>query len=467
MEKRAQALVLVIVLILIIAIIGGVWFFYSSKDKTATSAKCGDGTCDNKEGINPKLCPQDCKQNQTPVQENKTSPLIADKHFGAHGGTSEQVGTYLNEIGVQFKREAGTESLIWEAIEPNLDGNYDFSSFEQAQQKYESLGLDVMITINSHNDKDLTTCGVLNNGEQNTGVYRTSNPCDWNKYEAFLREAIKRYGSRIKYWQVHNEPESGHYYYGTPENYAELLARSYKIIKAECPDCSVLAAGMNYCIKADPSQKQLNLNVNPDYYEEVLSTLKQRSDCSNGCFDIFDVHAGQGCAVSNINEVHTILESTYDAVSSSLSRYEFSGKPIWSTEFGPIGESLSSQNIGSILIKSYAVGLYSGFDKLFWRVYEAPSAIIANGQKTDSYYAYKNLINKIEGYTQIVKLSDSQYKFIMNGKNVYILWCDNKSCNLPSEITGNIKITSFDGNEQIKDANSLVITRQPVFVEQS
>ena len=273
------------------------------------------------------------------------------------------------------------------------------------------------------------------------------NPCDWDKYEAFLNAMIERYKDRIKYWQIENEPkESGGYFSETPEGYAILLSTSKDIIKNVCSDCNVLIAGI----------------WNDDgfeYYDEVFDYLKENN--LQDSFDIFDMHTGAN---------HDNIEEIYTKITTLLSKYGYLNKPIWSTEFGPLNPKGQvceiPVDIGETLIKNFVVTLSIGFEKLFWRANECPSWIInKDGEKTATYHAYNTLIEKIEGFNSLEKLNDGQYKFIVNEKRVYVLWCNSGNCASPFEITGTVKVTDYLGNEEVKAANQIVLTQNPVFVE--
>src|SRR3989339_1099561 len=385
--------------------------------------------------------------NKPATNQSCTTPVTFDSPFGAHGETdasgisSAQFYQELAGMGVKYKRNAGAESLSWDAIDGNLDETYYWNIFDSNLSLFESNGITPMITIKSLNQADKETAVNCPNKEIN------QNPCNWTKYENFLAASIQRYKNRIKYWQIENEV-SGIYYGGTEADYAELLGRSYNIIKANCPDCQVLIAGMPNVVLGQHAY---------NYYNSVLSEVKKRPGCSNGCFDIFDVH---------INGYRSVGQNYSDAV--SLLASHGLAKTIWSTEFGPLNNHLDSRDtIEEDLIKSYMVALKTGFKKLFWRISECPSCIISQGQKTNSYYAYKTLISKLEGFNSVSKLTDTQYKINFSNKNpVYVLWCDSASCQITTEIQGTVRVIDYRGTTTNKNAGGIILTKGPVFVEE-
>lgn len=67
---------------------------------------------------------------------------------------------------------------------------------------------------------------------------------DWEHYEEFLRDLVKRVSENYKYpqvyWDVWNEPDSSYFFPGTQEQFIELAARTYRTIKSIHPDYLVI-----------------------------------------------------------------------------------------------------------------------------------------------------------------------------------------------------------------------------------
>ncbi len=60
---------------------------------------------------------------------------------------------------------------------------------------------------------------------------------DWQKY---VREEVVTNKNIIYFWEIWNEPVVNLFYYGTPEEYVELLKKTYPIIKEENPNAKVI-----------------------------------------------------------------------------------------------------------------------------------------------------------------------------------------------------------------------------------
>ncbi|MFH1611732.1 MAG: hypothetical protein ABH887_00470 [bacterium] len=377
--------------------------------------------------------------------------------FGGHICYTKECHETAKEIGIKFLRGGIGEKIIWEVVEPNLDGDYNWKNIDNAFKEVENYGFELMETIKATNQKDQRLC----HSDCRPNERCKYNPCNWDKYEDFLREAVNRYKEKIKYWQIENEPAKGNYYWGTPEEYAELLKKSYKVIKAECPDCKVLNAGMMYCNY---------VNEYHDYFPAMMKSLSGKCN-STGCFDIFDIHIGESCVGDqqeriDFSKIHSTINIAYNDIIELLSSNNIPLKPFWVSEFGPL-TCKNCLGIEDALIKSYITGLEQGFEKLFWRLSEAPSWIIDdNSNKTNSFYAYKTLVKQIDNYTDIEKITDGQYKFTFSHKNsVYVLWCDSELCSLPSEIQGQVTITNYQGDKTLTNANQIKLLESPIFVE--
>lgn len=64
-------------------------------------------------------------------------------------------------------------------------------------------------------------------------------------------------------------------------------------------------------------------------------------------------------------------------------------------------------------------------------------------------------------YHNIEKLGDSQYKFIIKDKPVYILWAPGP---IPAEITGIVRVTDIRGQEREMKATDITLTATPLLV---
>jgi len=121
-------------------------------------------------------------------------------------------------------------------------------------------------------------------------------------------------------------------------------------------------------------------------------------------------------------------------------------------------------------------GFAHGMKKLFWTVYRrqsspndpantwtwAVSMIKADGTGKLVYFAQQVLSTKIDGFSSAQELGNGQYKFVVNGKPVYVLWGAGQ---IPAELSGQARVTDLRGNETRVMVSDLRLTDTPVFVE--
>lgn len=144
---------------------------------------------------------------------------------------------------------------------------------------------------------------------------------DRQTYKDWLSRFVTRYKDDLKYWEIHNEPNS-HYFWNIDENdatssayaqsvsnYVEHLRDSYTTIKAVDPNLMVVSAGLSQW-KSDPFMDKM-IELGADQY-----------------LDIFGYHPysdqGPDGVMGEINKVKNKLASSSN----------WAAKPIWVTELG-------------------------------------------------------------------------------------------------------------------------------------
>ena len=65
-------------------------------------------------------------------------------------------------------------------------------------------------------------------------------------FAGYVKDAVKRYGDRIRYWEVWNEPDVSMFYRGTPEEFAKVVQTAAKAVHEADPRAVVMAAGYTH-----------------------------------------------------------------------------------------------------------------------------------------------------------------------------------------------------------------------------
>lgn len=460
-------------------------------------ATCGNGVCDDKENI--KTCPKDCKLDK-PTTTVKVATTIkpqatcgdskcgigescsncpndcgscpprpsGESHFGA--GYSQNIAELFVNSGAKWSRT----SIPWGELEPEED-EYDWSSFDEYMESAESDGVNILGALvwnvpywADPSDK----CNKPGVACEYPSCYK--NECLSNLLD-FTGEFVDRYKDRIKYWEVYNEPDLGNaYFHGNVEDYFNLLKSMYGKIKEKDPNAIVGTAGF-----ASPSVPNT-----PGWIDDFFELVDNDAYCQshNDCFDILIFHSYW--TIENMNS-----DTAY--YKSLMSEYGMD-KDLWVTEIATscfVKNSAGKREYNEeahakSLIKLLTVTFYNDIDRFFWfglvsiqapvptdltgwcvSLAVEPSKGSGDYHIREAHNSMAVLANKVDYFTSVEKITNTQYKFNVNGKDVYVLWCDSGTCSLPSEIIGTVTVTDYLGDEETGNANQIMLNESPVFVE--
>ncbi|MEK7653559.1 MAG: hypothetical protein AAB358_03700 [Patescibacteria group bacterium] len=316
---------------------------------------------------------------------------------------------------------------------------------------------------NVYDDVKLTISRGFNLvGELDVDSYR-----DETSFRAFVKDSVE-YFDEIKYWEIGNEVDT----HLTGQVYGNRVKIAYEEIKKVCPDCKVgiSTAGNDPTVLPKPGRET--------GIKDIADTL-----FSNFCgyFDFVDAHLLDMLTEARLIELRGRVASWNQlAIDNNCAVKELISTEtnVADTNF-PLGEN-SREGQARGIIKLYAMGFYAGYKKVLYRSMfdepdlQGPNAVWAfdglitkhpENEIKPAFYAFKTLTEKIGGFSSVAKITDTQYKFTVNGRNVYVLWCASGSCTLPSEISGQVTVTDYLGNEERRNANQITLADSPVFVE--
>ena len=181
------------------------------------------------------------------------------------------------------------------------------------------------------------------------------------------------------------------------------------------------------------------------------------------CFDIANIHSiGVGGEGIHILEMREFLD-----------RYGVD-KPIWITEvqyseWGLERENLTDEEWADVIVRSFVYGFGNRADKLFYVALRGnpgePGPELTTrpqGQRKKAFDAFKTMVEKIDYFTSVNKISEKQYKFTVEGNPIYVLW---GSGSVPEEITGEVLVTDIYGEETTIDSSEITLTERPIFIE--
>ena len=142
------------------------------------------------------------------------------------GADQEAVARAARDAGVKWSREG----FGWGRIERE-PGKFDWAFHDRLVEVARAHGITIYAIVSGFPSwsKGYTSEGM-------------------DQYAAFLRHLVRRYGDRIKQWEIWNEPNI-FFWQGPKDLYAECLIKSYQAIKETDPTAQVLGlstAGIDY-----------------------------------------------------------------------------------------------------------------------------------------------------------------------------------------------------------------------------
>jgi len=441
-------------------------------DDSETKGKCGDGICDVKEDANIKLCPQDCKQNIETM--NKTIKVIADNIVnvpvkenpfvisiaGFLGDDYEASLDYMKEAGatgVRFMSRWG--GMYWEKAEPQK-GIFDWSFFDAQYLAAKERGLNIMVTMYPSSPS----------WDNPNAKYDHEYPTDIEEYLKFVKMAAERYdGDKIddapgspvvSDWVLMEEIERGaegmdqFWWGGTPEQYADLFVKTYDAIKGANPDAVIMTYGAN-------NWRGLETGAVETVTKPALIEIKKLTENKKDFSFYYSLHY-----------YHT--ENLIDYVDSinytknMLTEIGFENNQIVMEDMAPFlkkDDSEREQKLAKQIIVSHIVSFANNIKTVGWaqlsdgfeyaKNFEAgiisnptmSNAGIANNFRNLGFYSYKLMTEKLKGsdWNNVQTIQESNgiyiYRFIKNGKNIWVAWGNSESITISGINSNQVSIT--------------------------
>jgi hypothetical protein len=218
-------------------------------------------------------------------------------------------------------------------------------------------------------------------------------------YCEYARQMVRRYGARVPYWEIWNEPNLAEFWHPAPDlqNYIDLLRDAHAAIKGASPEAQVVGV----CTSGVPL----------DFILPIL-------DAGGGAWmDILSVHPYQVQRPTNFSP--QLPHGQVRRLRDELDRRGLWNLPIWITEEGwptIAGNHLARQ--ARYVTEFYTAMLASGlvqrihwFNLTDWGQPDLVSGghfglVEIDGTPKPSYAAYNNLIARLHDFDRVVDLSD-------------------------------------------------------------
>jgi len=361
----------------------------------------------------------------------------------------------MTDLGVFWQRPH-PGPFIWGEIETS-PGVFNWDSCDEEVKNSQKYGVNIIATIWPFADWDQSSCHSKISSSSGLifdelGDYRQK-PCDMDSYQNFITSLVERYDGDgvddmsdlvvpIKYWEVSNEPSMQEdwlvFFIGPAEDYFDILNATYQSIKNADSDAKVVKGGMAGVI-----------DVHTEFWEDVFNL---------GGDSYFDI--------GNIHSINSESEGINGPEYKQFLDQQGVDKPFWITEveLGTMNQEKDGYletDMSASLITNFVQAFASGAEKIFHPGIMKSSKESEPG-KESTYDALQTIVDKLDYFDNIEKLSVGQYKFTLENNVVYVLWGEN---DIPGEISGQIKKTDVSGSETVLNSADLSLSDSPVFVE--
>lgn len=378
------------------------------------------------------------------------------------------VDNHFQNLGAHWTRS--NTQLIWDLIEPNLDGIYNWNITRNP---------DSVITNVYDSPADVNWLGSINVNSN------SRNPLDYpTEWQNYLQAVVERYNGdgindlngfvNVKYWQIGNEIQ------GLSDSlssikYAQIVALSESAIHSVDSTAKI-------CLVA-PTQ-----GFSPDTF--LINTIIEISSLGVQ-FDVIDIHHWG----SSFNYRMTALP----LYRTFLNNNGYSNVEIWSCENGthcyqPNNVPYQTQTEqASSLLKRYVWNLNNGLDKLFWNnlmewhgfagntgsIYNS-MGLIGDGSYCGepanefnylrkSYYSYKKLAENIDtdkanfiSNNSFHNETSGNYGYIYQDLNTTdnfeIFWTDNTSSTYTITLTSDYELTNMVPSDTLGNFTTQTLT---------
>jgi len=337
-------------------------------------------------------------------------------------------------------RQAGAEwyriIVTWSQIEPNAPvggiHTYNWSVYDNLISGLRQRGLHPLVEVRFAPDSTVAFWAIAS-GQPSCGLLSTEGLQAYSEFMAALVERSDGDGVGdmagspvVRYWEIgnevdkHNPPSGMHYglcYGGKHNEYAQLLARSWDAIHGADAAAQVVFGGMAYenCCGFDSDPR--SQVSGPDFFDSVLSYIKNNPRPVGQYFDVMNVHA-----YSSFMHLYNPPDerTKYQIVRNKLVNCAcgLNDVPLMNTEGGrrsdggqtAWGQAGSPERQSRYVPQMYVRGLASGLKAAFWYAMMdygglGYGLLTAGNEPKKAYWAYKTLTEEMTGFTYMRTLT--------------------------------------------------------------
>lgn len=424
-----------------------------------------------------------------PVPDEKWT-VVPEDYFGLHCNYCSKPNIYgirttpFPSVGQKAMR-LWDSGVTWRAIEQTR-GNYDWRRLDQLIAINERNNLETMLTLGQAPDYCATGNGTGSQYNSNPPTDDAAGDACWI---AYVSAVSGRYGSRIKYYTLWNEPDSG-YWNGTVVQLVRLAKIAYPILKKNCPHSIILSPDFLAVDEGAPKRKAslvqyLDANGGP-YMDAVAIHAYPRDAQPEASLELLknsrlalDRHQLERLPMY---DTENGAQGWFDARGVKRNKPPYAKRHVdWLPSAARVNKSVVNVESGYVT-RQYLIGLSTGLlRQSYYYSYDNPdgtqdtASVMAVGmiaypsspsQLRPPGQAYRYIANLLPGGSVSgIKYVNAHYELNFRTRfhtHGTIYWTRSYETSTVTP-TGIINITDNVGT-QIPFRGSLTITGQPVFV---
>lgn len=276
----------------------------------------------------------------------------------------------------------GTE---WRYLEPEK-GVWKFEYLDRYVAQAQARKMDVLLTLG----QTPRWASSRPNEPTSSGLGNAAEPFDMNDWAHYVRSVVTRYGGKIKYYEIWNEPKFSEIEQPLNEN---GLAGFYSGTASKMVEMTRIAEQVIHEI--DPQAKVVSPSVVG--HNQGLKRLETFLDAGGG--DVVDIVGFHFYFVDTISP--EALPPFVQRVRVVMTRHGIAQKPLWNTESGLViqgpnrelvkplekggkgvlGVVLNDKTAGDLVARYLTLGASSGLERYFWFAWDSGSMGFLNGPK--------------------------------------------------------------------------------------
>ncbi len=308
--------------------------------------------------------------------------------------------------------------MVWSQLQPEPDNEIRWTGLDETVDLAHQYGMFIQPLLGYGNGWATSKENIQlaekrsREGEMNQEIWRY--PPQLEPWGNFCRELAKRYGKRMQYYEVWNEPDI-FFFNGTAAEYVDLLKTSYREIKSVDNDIIVTTGGFTYIdnskLDLDPFPHGMDLRKFPELKHDFhLLTFSEGRES----FDVLAWHR-HGDFVDYQKEIDKMLLPL-------LAEKGLAERPIVFNETAVARDFDQEWGLATELVKKMVFSWARGAIGHYWYnlARSHPKFTMVNDDWTPrpSYPAYNELARQLRGrkYSHELALGEGYWGFVFHGK---------------------------------------------------